>query len=68
MDLTQQLAEATAALHDLTVGKAVASITRDGKKVDFRAPDIQALRSYVENLKGQQAGQITRRRGITVTL
>jgi len=67
MEVTDKLAEAQAALHNLTTGSAVASITRDGKRVEFRATSINELRIYIQELKDTQSGKF-RRRGFRVQL
>lgn len=67
MDNQAKLDDARRALHDLTTGKHVASITRDGKRVDFQQATIHELRNYISQLENLTTG-IPRRRGFMVQL
>lgn len=65
--LPNMLAEAQAALHALSTGQSVASITRDGKRVEFRATTISDLRNYVTELEHKISAK-PKRRGFRVQL
>lgn len=67
MNNQAKLEEARRALHELTLGKQVTSITRDGKRVDFQQTNIQELRNYISQLEALETGQ-PRRRGFQVQL
>lgn len=67
MENENRLAEAEQALHDLTLGNKVVSITRDGKRVDFQQSTIQELRNYISQLEALTTGK-PRRRGFRVQL
>lgn len=61
--LTQQLAEAKAALHALNTGQQVASVDYDGRKVAYSAITIADLRAHIRTLE-TALGIGTRRRAI----
>jgi hypothetical protein len=67
LHLPNMLAEAQTALHALTTGQSVASITRDGKRVEFRATTINELRNYIQELQDKISAK-PRRRGFRVQL
>lgn len=56
------LQEARAALHDLMTGKRVATVQKDGRRVEFTAASVGDLKRYIAELEvALPAG--TRRRG-----
>lgn len=61
MDNATKLAQAQQALHNLLLGQQVTSITRDGKRVDFKQADIDKLRQYISQLEAEEAGRPVRR-------
>lgn len=60
MTLDEKLTEAEDALHELSLGKRVVSISRNGKTLTFSATNRIDLEMYIARLK-QQKG--TSRRG-----
>lgn len=53
---------ARAALHDLMMGKRVATVQKDGRRVEFTATSVSDLKKYIAELESQ-VGAIPRRRG-----
>lgn len=53
---------ARAALHDLMTGKRVATVQKDGRRVEFTATTVTDLKKYIADLESQ-VGTIQRRRG-----
>lgn len=53
---------ARAALHDLMTGKRVATVQKDGRRVEFTATTVTDLKKYITDLESQ-VGTIHRRRG-----
>lgn len=51
-----------AALHDLMMGKRVATVQKDGRKVEFTATSVSDLKKYIADLESQ-VGSTSRRRG-----
>lgn len=56
------LEAARAALHDLVMGKRVATVQKDGRKVEFTATSVSDLKKYIADLESQ-VGSTLRRRG-----
>lgn len=57
MTLQEQLAEAEAALHELTIGRSARVIVdQNGERVEFTATTRASLRQYIEQLKLQISG------------
>lgn len=46
-----ELQEARAALHSLMTGKRVASIQKDGRRVDYTATTVGDLKKYIAELE-----------------
>lgn len=62
MATTAELQEARAALHSLMTGKRVASVQKDGRRVDYTATTVGDLKKYIAELEeALKAG--SRRRG-----
>lgn len=57
-----ELDSARAALHDLMTGKRVATVQKDGRRVEFTATSVTDLKKYIADLE-VQVGIIPRRRG-----
>lgn len=57
-----QLNEAKAAYHKLLTGTGVASIQKDGRKVEFTPANKHELKAYVDELT-VALGTVSRRRG-----
>lgn len=57
-----ELDAARAALHDLMMGKRVATVQKDGRKVEFTATSVSDLKKYIADLE-LQVGTTSRRRG-----
>lgn len=57
-----ELDSARAALHDLMTGKRVATVQKDGRKVEFTATSVTELKKYIADLE-VQIGITHRRRG-----
>lgn len=53
---------ARAALHDLMMGKRVATVQKDGRRVEFTATSVADLKKYIAELESQ-IGITQRRRG-----
>ncbi|GAB6263915.1 hypothetical protein PSSHI_41590 [Photobacterium sp. R1] len=62
MTLQERLQEAEAAYHALQTGQMVASITKDGRTVQFNRSNIHSLKTYIDELKAQLGMSNTRRR------
>ncbi|WP_407236960.1 phage head-tail joining protein [Escherichia coli] len=65
MTRQEELAAARAALHDLMTGKRVATVQKDGRRVEFTATSVSDLkykRKYIAELE-VQTGMTQRRRG-----
>ncbi|HCL8034989.1 TPA: gpW family protein [Escherichia coli] len=58
----EELAAARAALHDLMTGKRVATVQKDGRRVEFTATSVSDLKKYIAELE-VQTGMTLRRRG-----
>lgn len=56
------LEAARAALHDLMMGKRVATVQKDGRRVEFTATSVSELKKYIADLESQ-VGSTSRRRG-----
>ncbi len=65
MATQQQLTEARDALHALMTGKAVVSVTFNGRTVQYSKAEISALESYIARLERELAGAKPRRNRIT---
>lgn len=61
MATTQQLQEAKAALHNLMTGKAVVSLQRDGRRVEYTPASKSQLQSYINQLESELNARSTRR-------
>ncbi|MDC9081198.1 gpW family head-tail joining protein [Escherichia coli] len=61
MTRQEELAAARAALHDLMTGKQVATVQKDGRRVEFTATSVSDLK-YIAELE-VQTGMTQRRRG-----
>ncbi|QDE47322.1 phage tail protein [Enterobacter hormaechei] len=59
---TQTELDARAALHDLMMGKRVATVQKDGRRVEFTATSVSDLKKYIADLESQ-VGTTSRRRG-----
>ncbi|EAW5581375.1 phage tail protein [Salmonella enterica subsp. enterica serovar Typhimurium] len=46
-----ELQEARVALHDLMTGKRVATVQKDGRRVEFTATSVGDLKKYVAELE-----------------
>ncbi|HEI8778689.1 gpW family protein [Enterobacter kobei] len=57
-----ELDAARAALHDLMMGKRVATVQKDGRRVEFTATSVTDLKKYIADLESQ-VGNTSRRRG-----
>lgn len=44
---------ARAALHDLMMGKRVATVQKDGRRVEFTATSVSDLKKYIAELESQ---------------
>ncbi len=53
--LETRLAEAETALHALTTGARTASVSVEGRTVTYARTEIDALRSYVQDLRARIA-------------
>jgi hypothetical protein len=53
---------ARSALHDLMTGKRVATVQKDGRRVEFTATSVSDLKKYIADLE-VQIGITQRRRG-----
>ncbi|MBU4683273.1 MULTISPECIES: phage head-tail joining protein [Cedecea] len=62
MATQSELDAARAALHDLMMGKRVATVQKDGRRVEFTATSVTDLKKYIADLESQ-VGTISRRRG-----
>ena len=56
------LDSARAALHDLMTGKRVATVQKDGRRVEFTVSSVSDLKKYIADLE-VQVGITQRRRG-----
>ncbi|BBU84597.1 lambda prophage-derived head-to-tail joining protein W [Escherichia coli] len=63
MTRQEELAAARAALHDLMTGKRVATVQKDGRRVEFTATSVSDLKKYIAELAEVQTGMTQRRRG-----
>lgn len=55
------LESARKALHDLLMGKRVASIQKDGRRVEYTSASVSDLRRYISDLEAE-LGLSSRRR------
>ncbi len=55
MTRQEELAAARAALHDLMTGKRVATVQKDGRRVEFTATSVSDLKKYIAELEVQTA-------------
>ncbi|ELX0090803.1 gpW family protein [Escherichia coli] len=62
MTRQEELAAARAALHDLMTGKRVATVQKDGRRVEFTVTSVSDLKKYIAELE-VQTGMIQRCRG-----
>ncbi|MFM0888225.1 gpW family protein [Citrobacter freundii] len=62
MATQNDLDAARAALHDLMMGKRVATVQKDGRRVEFTATSVSDLKKYIAELESQ-VGTTPRRRG-----
>ena len=58
----EMLCEARRALHELMIGRAVVSVGRNGRQVQYSRATIGELRQYIEELESS-LGVSGRRRG-----
>lgn len=56
------LDSARAALHDMMTGKRVATVQKDGRRVEFTVTSVSDLKKYIADLE-VQVGITQRRRG-----
>ncbi|MBJ9275298.1 phage head-tail joining protein [Citrobacter amalonaticus] len=56
------LDSARSALHDLMTGKRVATVQKDGRRVEFTVTSVSDLKKYIADLE-VQVGITKRRRG-----
>lgn len=66
MTESEKLQEAEDALHELSLGKRVVKISRNGKAIEYSAANMTDLRRYITELKQSING--TARRPMRVTL
>lgn len=66
MTLQERINEAESALHELSLGKRVVKITRDGRSLELGQTNATDLRRYITELKNQLGG--SRRRPMGVSL
>ena len=59
MTRQEELAAARAALHDLMTGKRVATVQKDGRRVEFTATSVSDLKKYIAELEVQTGMLIT---------
>jgi hypothetical protein len=64
MTLQEKISEAEEALHDLSLGKRVVSITRNGKSLTYTATTQVNLELYIARLKSQISTSSRRPMGI----
>lgn len=57
-----ELVSARRALHDLLTGQRIASIQKDGRKVDYTATSVNELKQYITELE-VHLGLLGRRQG-----
>lgn len=62
MATQSELDSARAALHELMTGKRVATVQKDGRRVEFTATSVADLKKYIAELE-VQIGITSRRRG-----
>lgn len=62
MAAQSDLDSARAALHDLMTGKRVATVQKDGRRVEFSVTSVSDLKKYIADLE-VQVGITQRRRG-----
>jgi hypothetical protein len=55
--LQTRLTEAESQLHKLVTGTSVVEVWRDGRRIIYSKADIEALRSYISDLKAEIAAQ-----------
>lgn len=65
MATQQQLTEALEARHNLAIGKGIASVTRDGRTLQFTATNVADLDNYIAQLRRDLAGTPARRSRIS---
>ncbi|HDC2293524.1 TPA: gpW family protein [Salmonella enterica] len=46
-----ELIEARAALHDLMMGKRVATVQKDGRRAEFTATSVSDLKKYIAEME-----------------
>lgn len=61
MATQQQLDEARAALHNLITGKAVVSIQKNGRKVEYNLANKAELQGYISQLESELSARHARR-------
>ena len=49
----EMLCDARRALHELMIGRAVVSVSKDGRQVQYSRETIGELRQYIEELENQ---------------
>jgi hypothetical protein len=64
MNLNDKINEAEDALHELSLGKRVVSISRNGKELTFSATNRADLELYIARLKSQISTSSRRPMGI----
>ena len=62
MTRQEELAAARAALYDVIPGKRVATVQKDGRRVEFTATSVSDLKKYIAELEVQTC-MTQRRRG-----
>ena len=67
MTLSEQLAEARSAYHQILVGNKAVKIKKDGREVEFSRVNLAELRNYINDLEAQ-VGLSRRRRPAGVGL
>lgn len=55
MTRQEELAAARAALHDLMTGKRVATVQKDGRRVEFTTTSVSDLKKYIAEWKCRPA-------------
>ena len=59
MTRQEELAAARAALHDLMTGKRVATVQKDGRRVEFTATSVSDLKKYIAELEAVSYTHLT---------
>lgn len=63
-----ELAEAQSALHALLTGKLAASVTKNGRRVEFELASLSELKNYIAELESELGIRNSRRGPVGVRL